>query len=162
MHRVQFATLDTLQHRLAADPEYTSSLLHRYVAGRRLFDETCAQILAETNTPRSTGGELFPGDEAVRKPTMYCRRGNAEKLCCLLDGYQVALGLVTGWLIARDFPIPADATDAVSSKAFPGGCSSSLSSEDAGNHFIPVVTGQATDQLDRSFIGTDRGDAVDS
>jgi hypothetical protein len=77
---VELAALYTLQQGLARDAEYLRRLRNRHVARGRLLDEAGAQLVGHADAPRRAGGELLGGDEAVVNPTMYRRRGDAEKL----------------------------------------------------------------------------------
>ena len=55
----KLAALYTLQHGLAADAEDSHRVDDRHVAGGRVFDEQCAQLVVDADPPRGAGSVLL-------------------------------------------------------------------------------------------------------
>jgi len=78
---LELATLYTLQDGLTTDAQSERGFEHRDVAGWRVVNETCAQLIGDANAPRSAGRELLAGDEAVVEPAVHGGGRNVENSC---------------------------------------------------------------------------------
>src|SRR5436190_1584451 len=154
---VQFAALDTLQHRLAGDAEDLRRFEHRQPAGRRVLHEALAQLVVDADLPGCAGGELFAGDEAVGEPAVDRRRRDVKDLGGAGDRDQFAVGRRGGLLVARDLAVGAQAGDDLRGEALAGGRAAALAVEDPGDRGVVVVGGEAPEQRDRVLVGADRG-----
>src|SRR6266581_5221539 len=114
---LEVATLYTLQDGLTADAQSERGFEHRDVAGWRVVNETCAQLIGDANAPRSAGRELLASDEAVVEPTVHRGRRDAENVCSAIDVDDLALLLRVGRLETRDLPVRAQAADAAGCEA---------------------------------------------
>ena len=85
MDGIELTALYTLQHGLARDPQDFGRILHRHITLGGVFDEARAQLLGDSDLPRSTGRDLLTGDKPVVEPTMDRRRRDAKDIGCLLD-----------------------------------------------------------------------------
>ena len=85
MDGLDLTTLDTLPHGLPGNVEQAHCLVHGEISVRGFLCDALAQVVGETNSPRSAGRELFSRDDAVVEPAMNRRGCNAERLCRLFD-----------------------------------------------------------------------------
>ena len=92
MDGIEFAVVDTLQHRLARDAEQLSGFLHGHVPCRGLLDKAIAQLLGDTDLPGRARRDLLAGNEAIVEPSVQGRWGDVEDLGRLFDAHQLALG----------------------------------------------------------------------
>ncbi len=70
MKSFDLAALDTLPHRLSRNSQQTHRLIHGEEVIWCFFSDAVAQVVCETNTPRSTRRQLFSGDDALVEPAM--------------------------------------------------------------------------------------------
>ena len=152
MHSVQFAALYTVQHGLAGNAEFDGGFEHGQIAGWRVFDKACAQLIGDPYLPGRARSDLFASDEAVIEPAMNGRGGDAEDLGGFPDRDQRPLGQVGFGLVSRDFPVPAQAAHVASGESFAGGCFPALTVEDASNDIVGVVGGQTAEKRDGVFV----------
>jgi len=68
-------------------------------------------------------------------------------------GHQLAIGLLRIRFEAMDVPVSPQGGDTIGSKAHTGSGLASLTVENAGDHRIGIMHGQAAQQRDRLFIG---------
>src|SRR5712692_3701924 len=152
MKGLELSALDTLQHRLPGHAESHGGLEHRQIVWRRLFDETCADLVGETNTPGCTGRQLFARDEAVIQPPMNRARHDVEDSRRLPNRHQVAGRWIGGRLEPRNIPVAAQASDLVGGETFAGRGLTSLLIQDAGDDLVGVMSGEAGKERDGLFI----------
>ena len=148
------AALDTLQHRLARHAEAQRASSIGEIAWRRLFDEARPQLVGQRSA-RGARGRLFAdNDPAVsqRCRSTPPRRGPRPPS----DGQQVAVGVFGGGSHRGMCGSGADA-DVERRKAVPAGGAFALAIEDAGDHGVGVVRGEAADEREAVLVGADRG-----
>ena len=134
----EFAALDPLQHGLTGYAKGAHSLAHGQKAVIRLGDETRLEPVGQTNAPRSAGGVLLAGDDAVVEQPVKGRGGDAERDGGLPDGDDVAVG-VRRLAEGRDIPVPAQVADAVAVEAKAIGGRAALTVENAGDYGVGIV-----------------------
>src|SRR6516165_7131660 len=83
MDGFDLAALDTLPHGLPGNAQPAHRLVHSEISLGRFFCDARAQVVGEANAPRSAGGELFSGNDAVVEPAVNGRSGHAERRCDL-------------------------------------------------------------------------------
>ncbi len=153
---LEVATLYTLQDGLTADAQSERGFEHRDVAGWRVVNETCAQLIGDANAPRSAGRELLASDEAVVEPTVHRGRRDAENVCSAIDVDDLALLLRVGRLETRDLPVRAQAADAAGCEAQAFRAGLALSIEDTGDNGIRVVRRETAYELNSVLVGANR------
>src|SRR6516165_8629078 len=102
MDGFDLAALDTLPHGLPGNAQPAHRLVHSEISLGRFFCDARAQVVGEANAPRSAGGELFSGNDAVVEPAMNGRSGDAERRCNLFDGQHLTVGR-RGWRLVAMF-----------------------------------------------------------
>ncbi len=105
--RFELAALYTLQHGLSGDAEPEPRFEHRQIIWRRLFDEARAQFVGHPDTPRRAWGELFADDDPGDQPAVQRGRRHTEDRGRLRDGDELAIGVFSWRLTARDAAIAA-------------------------------------------------------
>ena len=113
MHCLELAALDTLQHSLAGDPEYTHCFPHGQEVVACFSVEASNEGIGQSNAPRCTRCGLLTGNDTVIEQAVKCRRGNGKRGSSLPDGQQFTVGYVSPALEARDIPMVAEAGDVV-------------------------------------------------
>jgi len=152
MESVDLATLDTLPHGLPGDAEQAHGLIHGEISVGSFLCDALAQIIGETNPPRSARRELLSSDDALVEPAMNRRGCNAERDRCLFDVQEFTFRRV-GWTYETgDVPLPAQTADEVGGEAMTVGALAALTIEDAGDHRVGIMSGQPPHQRDRVLI----------
>jgi hypothetical protein len=100
---------------------------------------------------------LLARDEAVVDPAMKRRRRDSQDRGGLSDVDEIALGGLSRRLEARDVPVRAQATDPIGRETEACGGPTALAIEDAGDHRVWIVHGQAAHQIDGVLVGANRG-----
>ena len=150
---MDLATLDTLPHGLSGNAQQAHCLIHGEISAGSFFRDAFAQIIGETNLPRSARRELFAADNALVEPAMNRRRCNAELRCCLLDVQQFAFRRVDCRFETRDAPLSAQTADEVGREALTVSALAALTIEDACNHRVGVMSSQPPQQCGRVLVG---------
>jgi hypothetical protein len=86
---------------------------------------------------------------------MQRRRRHAEDLGRLLDGQQVPVGALGRRLAPGNVAVAAQTPDVERRKAVPAGGAFALAIEDAGDHGVGVVLGEAADEREAVLVGPD-------
>jgi hypothetical protein len=89
---VEFAALDTLQHRLPGHAEQVGSFEHRQVAVGGMLDEASAEFIGEPDPPGRAGGGLLGGDEPVVDPAVHGGGNDAELARRFGDADRIGVG----------------------------------------------------------------------
>lgn len=137
------------------DAEQIHGLEHFHVALGRVFNKERTQFLRHADAPRRAGCDLFSGNKAIIELAMQGRGRKPESLRRTFDGHAVSVWRVLCGFKARDLPVRAQAADAIRGKRQTPGGGASLTIEDAGDDRIRIVCGQAAQQLDGIFLGSD-------
>ena len=145
-HGLEFAALDTLQHRLPRNAEFHGGLQHRQILRRRLRHDARSQLIGDSNLPRRAWSDLLAGDETICQPAMNAGSIHAQNLRCLADRNQFSAGRLSRRLEARNIAVSAQAADLVGGEAFSGCGLASLAIQDSGDDFIGIESGQPAKQ----------------
>ena len=71
MDCLEFAALDTLQHRLPGQAECVGGFKHREIAVGGMLDEAGAEFIGEPDPRGRAGGGLLGGDEPIVDPAVH-------------------------------------------------------------------------------------------
>src|SRR5215831_8283863 len=155
MNGFEFATLYTLQHRLARDAQFHRGLQHGQIPRRGLLHEASTQLIAQADAPGCARSDLFSGQESIVDPSMQGRGGQTQALGCLFQRHEIPGGRFRWRLAAWNMAITAQTTDLIGREALPARRSASLTVENASDDVIGVVHGQTMQQGDRIFVGVE-------
>jgi hypothetical protein len=137
----KLSALYTLHDGLARHSENAHRLKHRYITWRHARHNQLFQFICHTNTPGSSGRDLFAADKSIVEPPQQSRGRNAQLLGGGIDREQLALHRLGRRLIARDFPVGTKTGNTIGGEAFTVGRFPSLSIEHAGNDGVRMMDG---------------------
>src|SRR6516164_724138 len=149
----ELAALYTLQHGLAGDTKRAHGLAHGQKALPGILAESRLNVIGQSYAPGGTRRELLAANDAVVEQAVHCRCRDAEHSSCLLNRQKFALGSFRFSLIARDFPLTPQTGDVVGLETMTVGSFATLAIEDAGDHPIRIMRGQAAHERNRILIG---------
>src|SRR5215472_11050522 len=132
MDGFDLAALDALPHSLPGNAQLAHGLIHGEIFFGRVFRDARTQIVGEANAPRSTGGELFSGDDAIVEPAVNGRSCDAERRCRLLNCQHLPFGRRRWRLVASDVPVATQTADVVGGEAMTVSGGALLPVENAG------------------------------
>ena len=84
MHCLELATLDTLQHSLAGDPEYTHCFAHRQEVVACFAVEASDEGIGQSNAPWCARCGLLTGNDPIIEQAVKCRGAMASAAAAFL------------------------------------------------------------------------------